>query len=317
MWIVVQGPEGLHGLTQQQPALHNRVDPALAFTLDTANAVAFLQSQGAVSVTSAALPKCVVGRVDDGSTSCTVGQEASFTIALRDESNQPVTDVTVGTQLQVAWLDAAGKVNQQDVELSRLTVAAVPDHPDQWRVSYCWPEVAHPRAAVAAAAAAGADQGQSVVGPHRLSITLLDQHLPRSPLTIRVHPKCAPAKCVVSASDGSALCTVANEASFTIILRDESNQPVTDASVGAQLRVVWLDATGQASQRDVATSRLTVTGVPGHVEKWQVKYCWPDGTTAGSRRLSVKLMEQELPRCPLSIQVQVPAPVPAPVRGIS
>ncbi len=109
-------------MTQQQPPLRNRVDPALAFTLDSAKVMAFLRTQGVVVATSAALSKCVISAAD-GSVSCMVGKEASFTIMLRDESNQPVTDVTVGMQLQVAWLDADGQISQCDVATSRLTVA--------------------------------------------------------------------------------------------------------------------------------------------------------------------------------------------------
>jgi hypothetical protein len=62
-----QGNLGLQGLKAQQPPLHHDVDPALAFTMDTTHAVAFMQAQGAVVATSAAPAKCSIS-TGDGST---------------------------------------------------------------------------------------------------------------------------------------------------------------------------------------------------------------------------------------------------------
>jgi hypothetical protein len=164
-----QGPLGLHGLTKQLPPLHNRVDPALAFTFDTANAVAFLHSQGTVIFSSTELTECSIS-AGDGSASCVVGVEATFTITLRDKSNQPVMDASVGTHLHVAWLDATGQVDFRNVTASRLAVAAVPGHPEHWRVSYCWPD-------------------DTPTGLRRLSVQLADQVLSVSPLNIHVEAR--------------------------------------------------------------------------------------------------------------------------------
>ena len=173
----LSGALGFGGLQRQQPSLLPTIDPTLHFESDLAAVTTCLRDHGRVVTSSVAPAQCVIS-AGDGSESCTVGQDASFTIALRDDCGRPVSGADAGALLRVAWLDAAGQEEAAGVgAATALAMAGVPEQPGLWRVTYRWP-----RDVVAVGAV-------TVVGAHRLGVRVLGRDVPRSPLTVQVKPK--------------------------------------------------------------------------------------------------------------------------------